>query len=495
MRKKRLIYNTVSGVLNQAIMLVCNFILPRLILVYYGSGVNGLITSITQFLGFIALTEMGITAVVQSSLYGPLVRNDVDEISRIVKSSNRFFNKIGGLLFVYIIALCGFYPAIVKDYSYGFVIPLVISISINSIAQYYFGMTNLLLLYADQKSYIPLCLNSISIIANTLISLILMRLGATIQIVKFAASIVLLIKPIGMMVYVKHHYKINKNIVLEGEPIKQKWNGIAQHLASFILSHTDVMVLTLFSSLTNVSIYNVYYMVVAGIRQIITTATIGIEALFGNLYAEHNPKLISVFSAYEWFVHTAVSLIFTVAAILICPFVSVYTAGVNDANYIYPLFSVLLVAAYGLYSVRLPYNSMVISAGHFKQTQTSAIVEAGVNVLLSVVLVRKFGLVGVSVGTVIAMTYRTIYLAYYLSNNILVRSIKFFIKHIVIDALSVLIIWVSTRWISIDVSTYASWFLKAIQVFGIAFIEVTIINLVFFRKEIMITFSLIKKKV
>ena len=494
MRKKRLLYNTVCGLANQLIMLICNFILPRQILLFFGSEVNGLVTSITQFLGFIALTEMGITAVVQASLYGPLARKDSEEISRIVKSSKQFFNKIGALLFIYIFILCAVYPLISKGFSYGYIVPLIISISINSIAQYYFGMTNLLLLYADQKSYIPLLFNSASIIANTVLSIIMMRMGATIQVVKFVASIALLIKPVGISLYVNRHYQIDKSIQLNGEPIKQKWNGVAQHIASFVLSHTDVMVLTLFSTLSNVSVYNVYYMVVAGIRQIITTATIGVESLLGNLYAEKNANLPNVFSAYEWLIHTFVTLIFADSAILICSFVSVYTKGITDANYINPAFGVLLVTAYALYSIRLPYNSMVISAGHFKETQTSAIIEALINVLLSVILVQYYGLLGVSIGTVIAMTYRTCYLAMYLRNSILNRPIKHFIKHIVVDLITILLIALIALNIPTAVNSYFEWLFVAVKVFCLSFLVTIAVNIILYRNEMISTFWLLKSK-
>lgn len=495
MRKKRLLYNTLFGFANQFIMLICNFILPRQILSHFGSNVNGLVTSISQFLGLIALTEMGITAVVQASLYGPLARGDKEEVSRVVKASKNFFGKIGAILFGYIAVLCVVYPLIRKDFPYGFVIPLIIAISINSIAQYYFGMTNLLLLYADQKAYIPLIFNSVSIISTTIISIVFMKLGASIQVVKFVAAMALLIKPLGMAVYVNKKYDINKDVELHGEPIKQKWNGMAQHFASFVLSHTDVMVLTLFSTMANISIYNVYYMVVAGLRQIISTTTIGVDALFGNLYAKKDPKLEKVFSTYEWIVHTIVTLIFTIAALLICSFISIYTRGIDDADYYKPLFGTLLVLAYSLYSIRLPYNSMIMSAGHFKQTQNSAIIEAGLNVVLSIIFVNVFGLVGVTIGTLVAMLYRTCYLAWYLSRNILNRNIMHYIKHIFVDCVIVLFIWLATRWIHSEASNYGEWIIIALEFLTVSLVGTTVVNVLFYKNEIAESYRLISSKV
>ena len=92
MRKKKLLKNTIASITFEVTTLICGFILPRLILRYYGSQVNGLVNSITQFLQIIALFDMGVGAVVQSTLYKPLAENDNGLISKIVKSAKRFFD-------------------------------------------------------------------------------------------------------------------------------------------------------------------------------------------------------------------------------------------------------------------------------------------------------------------------------------------------------------------------------------------------------------------
>lgn len=485
MRKKRLIYNTVSALVNEFIMLICDFILPRQILLAYGSDVNGLITSITQFLGFIALTEMGVGAVVKSALYKPLATNDEVEISRITKSARLFFNKIGRVLLLYIVVLCAIFPLITNSiFGYAYIIPLIIAISISSVSQYYFGIVNQLILAADQRAYVNLLLNSASMIVTTVVSVLLMKYGMGIQLVKLASSVILLVKPIGMAIYVKKHYVIDKKIDLPYEPIKQKWNGIAQHFAAFVLSHTDVIVLTTLSTLKSVSIYNIYYMVVAGIRRLLTTAMTGVDAFFGNMYAKNDPALQRHFAMYEWIMHTGVTLLFSVTALLICPFISVYTRGVNDTNYIYPLFGALLVAAYGAYCIRLPYNTMVLAAGHYKETQASAIIEAVLNVVISVILVKWLGLYGVAIGTLVAMLYRSCYLAYYLSKAIMCRPFVKYLRHLVVDAIVILAVVLSTRWLITDVTGYLSWILLAIKVFAIAAVEVIIVNWFVYRTEL-----------
>ena len=69
MQSKKLIKNTYTAIIYQVATLICGFILPRLILGNFGSEVNGLVNSITQFLQVIQFLELGVGAVVRTSLY------------------------------------------------------------------------------------------------------------------------------------------------------------------------------------------------------------------------------------------------------------------------------------------------------------------------------------------------------------------------------------------------------------------------------------------
>ena len=71
-REKLLVYNSITSLVGQIASVICGFVLTRLILGRYGSETNGLVASITQFLGFISFLELGIGAVVKSALYMPL---------------------------------------------------------------------------------------------------------------------------------------------------------------------------------------------------------------------------------------------------------------------------------------------------------------------------------------------------------------------------------------------------------------------------------------
>ena len=485
MRKKNLFLNTISSLSYEIIAFICGFILPKAILLYYGSEVNGLVSSITQFLSFITLMDLGVGAVVKSTLYKPLAEKNNEEINKILTSAQRFFSRVAFLFVIYVIGLTFIYPLSIGDFGYGYVATLILAIAINTFAQYYFGMVNRLLLEADQKIYIPTMIKSAAYIINTISCIIFIMMGAGIQLVKLNTSIVFLLQPLLMAIYVKKHYNINKHIKLTEEPIKQKWNGFAQHVAAYILGATDTVVLTLLSTLKNVSIYSVYFMVISAVKTFTMALTNGMQSLLGNMLARKEDKLMNdTFSAYETIMHCIATFAFGCTAILIAPFVSVYTKEINDANYNAPLFGYLLSFAYMAYCYRLPYNTMVLAAGHYKQTQNSAWIEMIINIVISVLTVIKFGLIGVAVGTLIAMLYRSIYLAWYLSRNILNRPLKHFVKHMLINCITLAIMIYLTHWFTITEYTYVSWVLFALKVAPISLLVCGIINFIFYKDEL-----------
>ena len=486
-RKRRLAYNTFSSLLFQVTTIICGFILPRLILTAFGSDVNGLVNSITQFLGIISFLELGVGAVVQSSLYKPLADHDEDQVSRVIKSANRFFRTIARILLVYVVFLVIFYPMFAKQqFGHVYTATLIIVISISSFTQYYFGIVNRLLLTADQHGYVQYNAQTVAIILNTVACFILIKVGCGIQMVKLTTSLIYLLQPFVIYLYVRRHYHINRKITYTEEPIKQKWNGIAQHVAAVILDGTDIVVLTMFASLSAVSIYSVYFLVVKGVKQLFLSMTNGIQSLMGELWANGEEKeLKNLFGWTEWMIHTGTIFVFGVAAITIVPFVQVYTKGIMDADYVQPLFAFLLVMANAGHCLRLPYNLLILAAGYYKQTQSNYIVAAALNIVISIFAVKRYGLIGVAIGTLIAMGYQTVWMALYDSKNLIMWPFKNFLKQVAVDVLTLVFMVAMTNKIQMAAINYAAWAVYAVIVSIASVMVVTVVNIVFYKTNIM----------
>lgn len=496
MKSKVLFYNSISPLIYQMTTIICGFILPRLILGHFGTEVNGLVNSITQFLGIIAFLELGVGAVVQSSLYKPLSDNDDIAVSQVITSADKFFRRLGYVLAIYVIAMFFYYPYLVKqNFSFTFTATLIIAISIRSFAQYFFGIVNRLLLLADQKAYIQYIAQTLAVITNTLGCYTLIAFDCSVQVVYGMTSVIFFLQPLAIHLYIKKHYTLNRKIYYDVEPIKQKWNGIAQHIAAVILTGSDTVILTVFSSLVNVSIYTVYYLPMSGSRLIIMSMISGIMALIGNLWAKQDLKeLRKVFAWTEWLIHTGTTLIFTLTAVLIVPFVQVYTHGVSDANYIQPLFGILLVAANSGHCLRLPYNIMILAAGHYKQTQHNYVIAAVMNIAISIIAVKQFGLIGVTLGTLAAMVYQTVWMAWYNSKNFIQWPMHNFFKQMAVNAVSAASIFIVTSYFTLTGVSYLEWVVLAIKVTTCGIFIAFLVNYIFYKEFMMKIASKLMKR-
>jgi O-antigen/teichoic acid export membrane protein len=440
---------------------------------------------------------LGVGTVVQSSLYKPLAQNDTNQISQIMVSASKFFRRLAQILIAYILVLIFVYPKITNSsFDWVYIATLIVAMSISSFAQYYFGVVNRLLLTADQKGYIQYTAQIITLIANTIISVFLIKLGASIHLVKLTTSLIYLVRPIFLKLYVDRYYSINYGIEYNDEPIKQKWNGVAQHIAYVVIDSTDTIVLTMLSTLENVSIYSVYHLIIYGVKQLFISLTNGVQAMLGELWAkEQMDKLNVTFSWIEWAVHSGVLLIFGCTGLLVLPFVQVYTKGITDAQYIQPVFAYILVLAHASHCLRLPYNMMIFACGHYKQTQWNYIISALLNIGISILGVKLWGLIGVALGTLISMLFQTIWMAWYNSKFLLHRSLMHSIKRFSVDIISVFLISILPFRPAMISITYIGWGVLSIEIFSIVFVILVIINFLFYKREMVKLIKMVYKKV
>lgn len=494
---KKLKLNSILGLLYQLVVLISGLIIPRFILMFYGSEVNGLVSSINQFIGIISFLEMGIGAVVQSALYKPIANKNFSKINHILSETQNFFRKLGFILVIYICGLIIFFPQITNSpfdfIGTGF---LIFALSLRMFSEYFMGMTLQLFLNSAQLNYIMYLTSVFIVVGNTIISIFTIYLGFPIQFVKLLSGLIFMVKPLIMYFYVNRKFKfVNLNVNYESSAIPQKWNGIANQISYTVTNSTDIVVLTLFSSLENVSVYSVYNLVIMGLKSFISSLVGGIQSFFGTLIAQEKyTELTNHFSRIEWGFHVLVTFVYGMTSVLINSFALIYTSGVNDANYDVPMFGFILTVSQAIYCIRLPYNELTKAAGHFKQTQQAGIIEAALNVIISIPLVAHFGLIGVAIGTLIAITYRMLFLVFYLSKNILNRPVKLFIKQFVIDIVCFIFVTVVYIVSSPVFSNFVDWILYAALLALIYLIFILIINLTFNRKLVSFLFNRFLRK-
>lgn len=487
MRKKIVLRNILYSIVLQIITIISGFIIPKVILSCFGSDVNGLVSSINQFLNYITLLEGGMTGVIMSSLYKPLAEGNQSKVSGIINATESFFRKIGLLYIVYVICLAFVYPLFVKSVlNYWNVLVLVLVIGINLFVQYYFSLTYRILLNADQKSYFVSMVQILMVTANMILVLVTAHFFKNIIVIKLAGVVAFLLQPILYHIYVKRNFKLDRTLPKDNNSLKQRWNGFGQNVAYFIHTNTDIVVLTLLASLADISIYAVYAMVINALRSLIISISSAIVPSFGNVLSSGNFKKINeIFNIIEFGITFISTLLFSCGILLVAPFVVLYTKNIIDANYYQPVFGGLLAVAEMIYCIRDPYISTAYAMGHFRQTSKYAYLEAGLNIVISVIFVSKYGIIGVAIGTVSSMLYRLFAHIFYLKNNILYRPIKRGIKNIAVFGGTCFIICVlSYKLFDFEVSNYIEWCFLGVKVFIISFCGLVLVSIMFYLSEI-----------
>ena len=465
--KNKSIINVVSSIALQLVTIISGFIIPKVIINTFGSDANGLVSSITQFLNYINLIEGGISSVIMAAMYKPLYNKDDQKINSIVVTTKNFFRKISYIFIGYSVILSIVYPFLVSsNFSFEYISSMVWILSISLFIRYFFSLTWKLLLQADQKVYISSTVQIVVVVLNTILTVVSVSIYKDLHFLKIISSLAFLVQPLLFNYYIKKYYHLDLSIPSDKNVIKHRWDGFGINLAAFFNLNTDVTVLTLFSTLANVSIYSVYSLVSNGIKSIITAISAGLIPTLGHTYAEGDEKkLNSFFNAYEFIIFIATYTVFTIAILTVVPFVEIYTKGVNDAEYTQPVFSVLLLISIGIFCLREPYVNMAYSAGKFKESCKFAYIETIINVVLSVFFVYRFGLNGVAFGTLVSMTFRTLMQVFFLKYNILYRSPLVFVKNNIIHLLgSIAGILICNNFINYDVNTWGEWILLGIEV-------------------------------
>ena len=171
MRTKKALKNTISSMIYQVIAIICGLILPRMILSFFGSSYNGILSSISQFLSCASLLVAGVGGVTRASLYKPLAMNDVESVSSIINATQKFMRKVALILVFGIVVFAGVYPFLVSyEFEWLFSFTLVLILGISTFMQYYFGVTYQILLQADQRLYIISIVQIFTTVSNTILA-------------------------------------------------------------------------------------------------------------------------------------------------------------------------------------------------------------------------------------------------------------------------------------------------------------------------------------
>ena len=489
-RSKKFFYNTLFTALLQVINVIATFIVPKFMLRYYGSEINGLVTSITQFITYFNLVEAGLSNAAVYSLYKPLAENDADRVSSIVSASKKFYIHAGYLFTGLTVLLAIVYPLYIdiEGFSPYLVALLVIVLGSNGFLEFFTLAKYRVLLTADQKTYVISIASILHMIIQTSVIAILSYFQINIVIVRTIAVLSIILRSVVLASYCKLRYrKVNFNAQPDMKALDKRWDAMFLQILGAIHQGTTVILLTIIvKDLALVSVYSVFNIVISGLNNVLSIFNSGLAASFGEVIAKDQKQILQkAYKEFEYGFYMVITFVYAVSFIMIMPFVTLYTSGVTDANYNMPLVGFMIVLNGYLYHLKTPQGMLVISAGMYKETKWRTLTQGVIAVVGGAILAFPFGIYGILLAAILSNLYRDIDLWLFGNKYITELSPMSSIKNVGKSLMGLILIVLPFWFIDFTASSWLAWIGIACAVSVYAIVIVLIITLIFDRKTLV----------
>ena len=374
-RTSRFVQNSVSTAMYQLTAMFMGFVTPRLMMRFYGSQVNGLVVSVLEFLTYFRLVEAGLASASIFSLYKPLADRDHHSISAIVTAARRYYHTVGFIFAGITVVFSAIYPLFVpiETMSPFSVMLLIMAMGISSSLEFFTLARYRVLLMADQRTFMVSLASMVTLVISTVLIIVCSYLRVDVIIMRFFASATIVLRSAILSAYVKKHYpavtsfypKPNK------EALSRRWDAMYHQCAEAFQQGAGIMLTTVITrDAAMVSVYGAYHMVTVGLLGILKMTTTGIASGFGNLLMSGEERLFhAAYRDYEYLYLAITTALFACAAVLIVPFVVLYTSHIKDANYFVPLIGMMIVIEAITHHGTIPMESMIFASGKFRETR------------------------------------------------------------------------------------------------------------------------------
>ncbi|MDM8313010.1 Membrane protein involved in the export of O-antigen and teichoic acid [Clostridium cadaveris] len=479
--------NMISSIVSQLVTIVTGFLVQRYVLISYGSELNGLISFVTQILAYLVLIEAGITTASIQALYKPISKKNIREINGILSATKRKFIKVGCIFFLILGISALIFPLIIgNQVSYGTVCAVTIVSGASTGISYLYINKYQALLYADDKTGVVYNISSISVILICILKICLMKMGTNLVCVQAVQIIGVICKILILSVYVNKRYReVSFDENPNNEAINKSKNVFIHQMAGFVNNHTDVILISTFSTLKNVSLYSVYNLIYSHLNSLMQSAFAQAPmGFFGKKYVSNYKDFRKIYDIYELIYTGILFVILTAALIMTMPFIHLYTKGVTDMQYSDGVLAWLFFTAQFFNLIRVPSVLTINVSGTFKETQKGAIWEAIINLGISIPLFFFIGIKGLLIGTIAAMLFRSYDVTVFTYNNIIGKKILEFYKLLVVHLIpSITLAIISQRYLGYIIINWAVWFgVSCIVVVMLLTVEIILIRIFYSHK-------------
>jgi hypothetical protein len=478
--------NTVASVFQQAVVIIVGLILPRVMLVCYGSEINGITSSIQQFINYFTLVEAGIGASAIFALYKPLARQDHSRISSIVTAARRFYIQSGYIFTGLIVILAFCFPLIrnTKTLSSPELSALVLVLGAPGFLNFFLLSKYNVILTADQRSYVISIAKATFNAVSMVVIVYLAYLHFNVVLARALSLIALLVQSLIISIDVRKKYPyLDYHTKPDNSALNQRWDALYLQILGIVQSGTPVILATIFLGYKDVSVYAIFNMVIGGLNGILGIFTSGLSASFGDVIARGQKEILQkTYQEFEFTYYALITVVYACAFVLIMPFIRIYTAGITDANYNVPLVGFLIVVNGFLYNLKTPQGMLVISAGLYHETRWQTTMQGAIAVVGGIALAPSFGLPGIVIGSILSNLYRDIDLLFFIPKNVTKLPPQSTLKRWVISALEFFLILLPATQITIRAEHISQWILWGVTWSVYAVVVVVIFSLFLDRK-------------
>lgn len=416
-RTVKFFFNSIAAAINQVVLMACGFIIPKVMLVCYGSELNGLVSSINQFIAHFSLVEAGIANASIYALYRPLACRNYYEINSIVSAARKFYFQSGCIFLLLLNALALIYPFFIKTNALTSLqtTVLVFILGFRGCLEFFTLAKYRVLLTADQKTYVISIMTSFSVVLTTILVSILSAMRFNIVVVYAVSSMAIFVRPaiLGLYVRFNYHY-IDYAQKPKMGAIDKRWDAFYLQMLGSVQNGAPIILATVFTSLKLVSVYSIFNMIMSGVNGILNVFLSGLSASFGEVIAKCEIKTLQrSYRDFEYAFYATITLIYSVSFVTLMPFVKIFTSGIKDVNYDLPLFGFMVVVNSYLHSLKIPQGMLIVSAGLFKETRIQVTIQLLIIVFIGIISTPIYGLYGIVLASCLSNLYRVIDLLFF----------------------------------------------------------------------------------
>ena len=405
-RTKMTFKNIFYGYIANIISLVLNFVSRTIFIKMIGTaylGINGLFTNV---LGVLSFAELGIGTALNFSLYKPVAENNKEKIKSIMNLYKMSYRVIAVLIAIIGLILLPFLKFIVKDPGDIGNINIYYLIFLFNTVTGYFVSYKFSLVNAEQKNYIMTNINTLIVFIEKMLQIIALLVFRSFLVYLLTASVIGLLQKIFINIYLNklYPYLLEKNVekldTCELKSIRKNVSGLIWHKVGDVCVHqTDNIIISSFVNITTVGIVSNYNLIIMTVSNFINIIFNSVTCSLGNLIAlENKKKQYEIFKTYRFVGFWLYGFSAIAFYILLSPFITLWLG----ENMLIPTIVILLILIdYYLKGQRICINNLKTAGGIFVEDKYVAILQAVVNIVVSVVMVNIIGLPGVYVGTVV----------------------------------------------------------------------------------------------